>query len=208
MKLFYASGLCSLADHIALEWSGQPYETREVNIHGEKTPELLEVNPAGMIPVLQDGDWIVTQNMAILNYIADSYPSAGLGGDGTARSRAQVNQWLAFSNADIHPICEILFRKSAHLSDEKARQEDAQAARQAIHDKLKLADRQLAQQDWLTDQRSIADTYLYVIMRWCSLLNVDISDLTNLTAFTQRMEADDGVKQVLNQEGLEPIAAS
>lgn len=208
MKLFYTPGLCSLADHIALEWSGQPYEIQEVSIYGEKSPELLKANPAGMVPALQDGDWVLSQNMAILNYIADSYPSAGLGGDGTARSRAQVNKWLALCNADLHPICEVLFKKSAHLSDDKARQEDAQNAKQLIHNMLKLADQQLAQQDWLTDQRSIADTYLYVIMRWCNLLGVDIADLTNLTAFTQRMEADDGVKKVLSQEGLEPIAAA
>src|SRR3546814_3497844 len=99
MKLYYSPGACSLADHIVLEWIGKPYEAIRVSRDDRKSPEFLRLNPAGAVPVLQDGDWVLTQNMAVLNFLADSFPEARLGGDGTPRGRAEVNRWLAFVNS-------------------------------------------------------------------------------------------------------------
>src|SRR3546814_3387155 len=81
MKLYHSPGACSLADHIVLEWIGKPYEAIRVSRDDRKSPEFLRLNPAGAVPVLQDGDWVLTQNMAVLNFLADSFPEVGLGGD-------------------------------------------------------------------------------------------------------------------------------
>src|SRR3546814_2756536 len=103
MKLYYSPGACSLADHIVLEWIGKPYEAIRVSRHDRESPEFPRLNPAGAVTVLQDGDRVLTQNMAVPNFLADSFPDARLGGDGTPRCRAEVNRWLAFVNADVHP---------------------------------------------------------------------------------------------------------
>ena len=88
MKLYTSPGACSLADHIALEWTGAPYEAQIVSRDERKQPWYKDLNPAGAVPVLTEGDWVLTQNAAILNYIADKLPQAKLGCVGTPEGRA------------------------------------------------------------------------------------------------------------------------
>lgn len=102
MKLYCLPGACSLADHIVLEWIGKPYEISVVPRDQLKTG-YLKINPNGAVPALEVDGWVLTQNSAILNYLADENPESGLGGDGSAKSRAEINRWLAFVNADVHP---------------------------------------------------------------------------------------------------------
>ena len=109
MKLYSKPGACSTADHIALQWTGQPFEVELLNKDTLKGPEFLKINPAGAVPALVDGDFVLLQNAAIMGYIADSFPQAGLGGDGSPRQRAEATRWLAFVNSDVHPAFSPLF---------------------------------------------------------------------------------------------------
>ena len=201
MKLYTSPGACSLADHIALQWTGAPFEARVVSRADRKQPEFLALNPAGAVPVLQDGDWVLTQNAAILNYLADSFPEAKLAGDGSPKSRAEVNRWLAFVNADVHPAFHPMFGSTAALGEEA----DARAkelARQKLRGHFERADAQLAGKDWLTGSRSIADPYLFVVTQWAKKTGVDLSGLDNLARFDAHMAADAGVQAALKAEGL------
>jgi glutathione S-transferase len=202
MKLYYSTGACSLADHIVLEWTGQPYEAVRVSREQRKSPEFLELNPAGAVPVLEDGDWVLTQNAAILNFLADSFPEAGLGGDGTPKGRAEVNRWLAFVNSDVHPAFKPLFGATAYLDDAAAIGKSKDAARKSLRGLFERADAQLAGKDWITGSRSIADPYLYVVTRWAKAQEVDLSGLANLERFVASIEADAAVQKVLAEEGL------
>ena len=65
MKLYSKPGACSTADHIVLVWAGEPYATEIVDAQRLKSPEFLALNPAGSVPVLVDGDFVLTQNAAI-----------------------------------------------------------------------------------------------------------------------------------------------
>lgn len=201
MKLYYSPGACSLADHIALEWIGEPYLAVRVSREGRKAPEFLKLNPAGAVPVLELDGWVLTQNAAILNYLADSFPEAGLGGDGTPKSRAEINKWLAFANSDIHPSFHPLFGSTAYL-DDPAAEKTRQAARIKLRRLFERADQQLAEMDWLTGSRSIADPYLYVVTRWAKAQDVDLAGFGNLERFLSTIEADPGVQKVLEEEGL------
>ncbi|MFD0737683.1 glutathione S-transferase family protein [Lysobacter koreensis] len=202
MKLYYSPGACSLADHIALEWTGQPYETARLSREDRKTPEYLKINPAGAVPALQDGDWVLTQNAAILNFIADTFPDAKLGGNGTPKGRAEVNKWLAFANSDIHPAFHPLFGSTAYLEDAALIDKTKDAARSKLRGLFERADAQLAGKDWLTGSRSIADPYLYVVARWAKGNGIDLSGLSNLERFVKNIEADAAVQKVLKDEGL------
>ena len=202
MKLYYSPGACSLADHIALEWTGQPYETVRLSREARRTPEYLKINPAGAVPALQDGDWVLTQNAAILNFIADSFPDAKLGGDGTPKSRAEVNKWLSFVNSDVHPTFKPLFGTTAYLDDEATIAKTQDDARTKLRGLFERADGQLAGKDWLTGSRSIADPYLYVVTRWAKGNDIDLSGLDNLERFFKHIEADAAVQKVLKDEGL------
>lgn len=202
MKLYYAPGACSLATHIVLEWIGAPYETHKVNIHGRKSPELLEANPAGAVPVIDDDGWVLTQNNAILNYLADKHPEAKLDGDGSTKGRAEVNRWLGLVNSDIHPAYKPLFGATGYLEDEAAIDKTKENAREAVRSKLEIVDDHLQDRDWLADERSIADPYLFVMLRWAKGTGVDLAGLDNLERFFERMNDDSAVQKVLREEGL------
>lgn len=202
MKLYYSPGACSLSDHIVLEWIGKPYETVKVSRDDRKTPEFLAINPAGAVPALEHDGWVLTQNSAILNYLADLNPESGLGGDGSAKSRAEVNKWIAFSNSDVHSSFYPLFGSTAYLEDAALIDKTKDAARAKIRTLYERADAHLADKQWLAGSRSVADPYLYVTYRWAIGSGVDISGLDNLAAFASRMEADPAVQKVLQDEGL------
>lgn len=202
MKLYYSPGACSLSDHIVLEWIGKPYETVKVSRDDRKKPEFLAINPAGAVPALEHDGWVLTQNSAILNYLADVNPESGLGGDGSAKSRAEVNKWIAFSNSDVHPSFYPLFGSTAYLEDAALIDKTKDAARAKIRTLYERADAHLADKQWLAGSRSVADPYLYVTYRWAIGNGVDISGLDNLAAFASRMEADPAVQKVLRDEGL------
>jgi glutathione S-transferase len=202
MKLYYAPGACSLADHIVLEWIGQPYEAVPVPRETLKSPEYLAINPAGAVPALDDDGWVLTQNAAILNYLADLYPESGLGGDGTPRSRARINQWLSMANADIHPAFHPFFGSTAYLADPALIELSKQAAGAKLRALFERVDRQLKGRDWIAGDRSIADPYLFVVTRWAKAQHVDLSGLHDLERFFQSMLSDPGVHAALVQEGL------
>ncbi len=202
MKLYYSPGACSLADHIALEWIGQPYEAIRMSREDRKTPAYLKINPAGAVPALEQDGWVLTQNAAILNYLADSFPQAGLGGDGTPKGRAEVNKWLALVNSDIHPAFHPLFGSTAYLGDATMVEKSKDAARAKLRGLFERVDAQLAGRDWVAGPRSIADPYLYVVSRWAKAQGIDLAGLDNLARFVARMEADPAVQKVLKDEDL------
>ncbi|MEO7478877.1 MAG: glutathione S-transferase N-terminal domain-containing protein [Lysobacteraceae bacterium] len=202
MKLYIKPGACSLVDHIALTWAGKPFDVQIVTPAELKQPEYLKINPAGAVPVLVDGDFTLTQNVAILNYIADLNPDSHLGGDGSARSRAEINRWLAFFNADVHPAFHPLFGSTGFLGDAAAIEKTKEAAREKLRGLYERADQQLEGKDWLTGTRSIADPYLFVTMQWAKKLGLDLDGLDNLATFDKHMAADPGVQSALRAEGL------
>ena len=202
MKLYSTPGACSTADHIALQWTGGPFEVELVSRERRQSPEYRAINPAGAVPALRDGDWILTQNAAILGYIADTWPEAELAGDGSARQRAEANRWLAFVNSDLHPAFKPLFGPGRYIADESQHEEVKAQARRQLRTLFERADQRLADRQWLAGFRSYADPYLYVTLRWAADLGVDLQGLGHLAAFRRRMDADAGVQAALRAEGL------
>ena len=205
MKLYYMPGACSLADHIALQWTGAPFEVTQMSRESIKSPEYLAINAGGNVPLLQHDDLTLTENVAILGYIADLFPEAGLLGDGTLRSRAEVMRWLAFLNSDVHKAFKPIFTPHRILPRDDMVGELAATARQQVRTLLERLDDQLEGRDWLADARSIADPYLFVILRWAIALDVDLDGLDNLARFFERMHRDEGVRAALIvEEGVAP----
>mgnify|MGYP003584225634 CR=1 FL=1 len=202
MKLYTKPGACSTADHIALQWTGQPFQLEILDKDSMKAPAFLAINPAGAVPAIVDGDFVLTQNAAIMGYIADTYPEAGLAGDGSARQRGEAARWLAFVNSDLHPAFKPLFGPGAFIGEEAQFDAVKQAARKRVRALFESADRQLAGKQWLAGFRSYADPYLYITLRWAQGVGIDLSGLEHLAAFKARMEADPAVKKALTIEGL------
>ena len=202
MKLYTKPGACSTADHIALRWTGQPFEVEVLDKDTMKAPAFLAINPSGAVPAVVDGDFVLTQNAAIMGYIADTYPEAGLSGDGSVRQRAEAMRWLAFVNSDLHPAFKPMFGPAAFIPDPDQQTVLKAGSLKRLRSLFEIADKQLAGRQWLAGFRSVADPYLYITLRWAHAFKVDLSGLDNLAAFQQRMEADPGVQAALKVEGL------
>ncbi len=205
MKLYSKPGACSTADHIALEWAGADYQVEVMTSESLKSPAYLQVNPSGAVPALVDGGFTLTQNAAIMGYIADTHPQAGLAGDGSPRQRAEATRWLSFVNADLHPAFLPLFAPALLGAPDGTPEPLRQATLARIRGMLEKADAQLESKDWLAGFRSFADPYFYMTLRWAGGMGVDLDGLDNAHAFRARIEADPAVRKVLQAEGLEPV---
>jgi glutathione S-transferase len=202
MKLYYLPGACSLADHIVLEWIGQPYGAVAVPRDQLRSPEFLKLSPNGMVPVLVDDDgWTLTENMAILTYLAERFPAANLRGD-TPRAHADVNRWLGFLNSDVHQSFKPLFGPARFIDDEAKHAELQANARARLRGFFERLDAQLSGRDWLVGTRSIADAYLFTVARWAKAKQVDLTGLDHLDRFVHHMHADAGIKAAMRAEGI------
>ena len=168
-----------------------------------KEPAFLALNPAGSVPVIVDGDFALTQNAAIMGYIADTYPQAGLAGDGSTQQRAEATRWLAFCNSDLHPAFTPLFAPGLFMEGAENYDTVKALAAKRVRRYYETADKRLGETgNWLAGFRSFADPYLFITMGWAKKLGVDLSDLTHLQDFHKRMLADAGVQAASKAEGL------
>ncbi|MCT6878915.1 MAG: glutathione S-transferase N-terminal domain-containing protein [Commensalibacter sp.] len=202
MKLYSMPGACSTADHIALQWTGEAFDFQTVSHDQLGSPEILKLNPNKQIPILVDGDFVLTQNVAIMNYIAESFPKAHLEGDGSKRQKAETLRWLAFMNADVHPAFALIFHAKNISNDPKIQETFENQGRKQLRELYAIADKQLNGKEWIAGFRSVADPYLFITLKWAQSIKLDISDFSNLERFLHKMEKDPGVIAVFKAEGL------
>ncbi|MGJ0223462.1 glutathione S-transferase family protein [Streptococcus pyogenes] len=209
MKLYYMPGASSLAAHIALEWTAAAYDAVRMDRRALRTPEYLALSPAGAVPLLVDGDLALAESVAILGYLADLHPHLQLAGDGSPRARAEVMRWLAYLNSDVNGAFRPIFFPGRYLGNHAFATAMADTAREHVRECLQRLDRQLEGRTWLTGSRSVADAYLFVMLRWALGTKVGLQGFDALTAFLRRMHQDDGVHAALVlEEGLAPRTAS
>ena len=205
LTAFISAGACAMATHSALEEAGLGYEMQLIDLKkGEqKTPEYLAVNPAGVTPALKTDKGVITQNAAILGWVAATHPDKKLApvGDAFAMARFDAfNGWLASS---LHPaIGKVLFSRPPLEGEARD-----QAVEQALA-KYDLAEQQI-EGDWVFgDTWSLADNYLSVFTRWARQARLlDAARYPKLNAHLDRVQARPAVQRMLKAEGLEPVAA-
>ena len=200
MKFYMLSGACSIVGNVALEWAGAEFELVKLDFAATKTPEFLAKNPQGSVPFLEDGDFTLSQNTAILQYIADKYPQAHLFGKGNAEQQAKAHQWLGMVNADIHSKFSILFGPQRFAESEAAQAEVVVAAKKLLQGLFAAVDTHLNGRKYLADELTIADVYLLVVLNWAAYKEVDLSACKNLQALHARVVADAAVAKVLAQQ--------
>lgn len=203
MKLYVIPGACSLASHIALVWAGAPYKIAVLS-HAEVGGDAYRrINPKGAVPtlVLDDGT-VITESLAVLEYIADSYSDAHLGASpGDPLERAKMNEILADLASDVHKAWAPVFVPSRYVT-EQAHQDDAkQAAFGQLDKQYKRLDQLMRGRTWLLfGRRTVADAYLYVMCRWKDRSPTPLSSYPALAALKARLDADEGVQRALGGE--------
>jgi glutathione S-transferase len=203
MKLFYMPGACSLSDHIALEWAGADYQLQQVPRDQLKSPDYLAVNPAGAVPALEvEPGWVLTENVAILQLVAQRYPGAELGGR-DERERLEVLRWTANLASDVHKAFLPLFAPQRFVEGEEATAVLQRKAVENVRAQLRRIEQALTGKAFLAgERRSVADAYLYVILRWAAGKAGGLEAFPQLQRFKAAMEQDPAVQRALAAEGL------
>lgn len=203
LTLHYWPGYCSLATHIVLRWIGVPYRLQLADHATRQSSGFKQLNPSSTVPVLVDEDgWALSQNVAVLNYLAEQHPHAHLGGD-DARDRASVNRWLGYINSDVHKTFSPLMHPERLPGDQAAQQQALDNAKAALRKHFEVLDQALCQHQWIAgERRSIADPYLFVLTRWARAKGVDLTGLDGVAWHFGRMSSDPDVQEALAEEGL------
>jgi glutathione S-transferase len=112
MKLYFSNGSCSLASHIALEEAGATFEAQRINLREkeQQRPEYLAVNPKAKVPALAVDGGTITENPAIISYVADTHPQAKLLAAPGELQRAKAQEWMAWCASTVHRDFSPLFR--------------------------------------------------------------------------------------------------
>jgi glutathione S-transferase len=200
MKLYYAPGACSLSPHIVLLEAGLPYDLVKVDLRAKKLEngdDYLKVNPKGQVPALVlDSGEIVTEGPVIVQMIADKIPAKNLAPERNSAERYRLQEWLNYISTELHKSIGPMFNPA--LSD------DAKAFfKDRAMGKFRYVDGKLAGHDYLMGKQFTgADAYLYVMLRWAEAIKLDLSGLSNLLAYKDRLAARPMVQQALIEEGL------
>ena len=200
MKLYYSPGACSLAPHIALREAGHDFELERVDIPNKKTAsgdDYWEINPKGYVPALKldDGD-VLTEVGVILQYIADQNQAAHLAPAIGTHDRYHLMEWLNFIATEVHKQIGALFNP-------KMTQEMKAVQLGTIERRMNALDKMLAGKEYLMgDHYSVADAYLFTIMRWAEKLSIDIAKWPHVAAVNARVGARAKVIEAMTAEGL------
>ena len=200
MKLYYSPGACSLSPHIALLEAGLPYDLVKVDLKAKKLEngdDYLAINPKGQVPALGlDSGELVTEGPVIVQYIADQSPAKKLAPAIASDERRHLQEWLGFINGELHKSFSPLFQP-AFGDDVK----DFFKAR--LMGKFKYIESKLAGRDYLLGKDfSVADGYLFVMLKWADRMAIDLTGFPNLMAYKDRVAARPKVVEALTKEGL------
>lgn len=208
IKLYYSPGACSLAPHIALEEVGAEYEPVKVALaKGEqKTPEYLAINPKGRVPALAEDGWVLTENAAILPYLAQRFPQAGLW-PSDPREAGRAAEWIGWIASTVHIGYAHVRRPERYATDPQAIEDVIATGKESCRDIWGQVDRRIGPGPWALGERfSVVDPYLVVFWTWGRgpSLGFDMAkDFPNWTAHARRMGERAAVKRVFEREGLE-----
>jgi glutathione S-transferase len=200
MKLYYAPGACSLSPHIVARELGIPIELKKVNTK-DKTIEgggdFSKINPRGYVPALElDNGQILTEGPAIVQYLADQKPDAGLAPKWGSFERYRLLEWLNFLTSEIHKSFSPLFKPNTP-------EEYKKIAKENLATRFDWLDKQLAGKEYLLGKSfSVADAYLFVLLGWTKPTQIDLPRWTNLAAFHARVGSRTKVQEALRAEGL------
>lgn len=206
--LYYATGACSLAVHVVLEWIGEPYEALRVNQH---SPEYTTINPAAAVPALKldDGD-ILTQADAILHYLARLHPEADLLDTRSPETEAQLDRWGCFLTGDLHPAFFPIFvpKRFTTATDGASLKSVSQAGVMLVAAKIALLEEHLRGRDWMIGgKRTIMDAYALPMLNWASSkLQGGLVDYPAVLALHTRLLEDPVVARVMHEEASAPLA--
>ena len=199
MDLYFSPLACSMATRIALYEAGAQARYLEVDPKSKKVlqdeSDFFSVNPLGLVPTISTDDGLVlTENAAILQYVADRFPDAGIG-SGAGIERSRLHQWLCFIGTELH---KGLF---AILLDRKAPADVHAYTLKKGLSRLDYLNNYLEGREFLLDHFSVADAYLGTILNWTMATpQIDLTKWPAINDYLARFKTRPSVMKALAEE--------
>jgi len=200
MKLYYAPGACSLSPHIVSREAGIGLDLEQVDNREKKTKngqDFWHINPKGQVPVLEiDSGQRLTEGPVIVQYLADQKPASGLVPPPGSIDRYRVQEWLNFVTSELHKSFGPIFRPTTPDEYKKISKDN-------LGKRFDWLNQELAGKQYLMgDQFTIADAYLFTVLRWVPRIELDLAKWPNLKAYIDRVAARPKVQEAMKAEGL------
>jgi glutathione S-transferase len=200
MKLYFAPGACSLSPHIVMREAGLDFELEQVNNQEKKTKsgkDFWTINPKGQVPVLElDNGEKLTEGPIVVQYLADQKPGSGLLPATGSMERYRVQEWLNFITSELHKSFGPIFRPTTPEEFKKISKEN-------LGKRFDYLDKHLGSRQYLMgDKFTVADAYLFTVLRWTARIEMDLAKWPNLKAYFDRVAARPKVQEAMQAEGL------
>lgn len=197
MELFFSPMACSLASRIVIYETGADITLTAVDARRKRTQDGRDywaIAPMGLVPVLRTDDGLLlSENAAVLQYLAECHPAAQLMPDSPAE-RAQLRQWLSFIGTELHKA--VFFP----LLDPEAAPEVKAYARSMADLRLGRLQSHLAQREHLLARFSVADAYLATVLNWAPACGIALADWPAVQQYHQRLLKRPSIERALGEE--------
>jgi glutathione S-transferase len=197
VNLYFSPLACSLATRISLYEAGAPAEFTRVDTRAKRLADgsdFFAVNPLGQVPVLRtDEGELLTENTAVLQYVAERFPEAKLVPEGTL-GRARLREWLGFIGTELHKAVFI------SLLDPKAPEAARGYAREKVALRMGVLEKHLAGREYLLERFSVADAYLFTVLNWAAVTGVNLAEWPAVQAYHQRLLQRPSVARAFGEE--------
>ena len=200
MKLYYTPGACSLALHVTLQEAGLAFDREAVDLRTHQTAggeNFYTINPKGYVPALRlDDGALLTENPAVLQYVADQVPAKKLAPAAGTIERYRLQEWLGFIGTELHKNFGPLFNPACTEETRKAQLE-------RIATRFGFVEKSLEGRQYLMGAGfTVADAYLLPILHWAGKFGVDFAQWPSLAAYRERLLARPAVQTTMTAEGL------
>ena len=202
LTLYFSPGACSMASHIGLEETGAPYEEKPTLLpKGEqKTEAYLKINPRGKVPALSVDGKVITENTAILTYLARRFPEKNLIPADPVEEARCIATMAWFSNI-VHPSYQRQMRPERFAEGEAAQATVKETGRKSFWANCQEIDSLLRGKDWMMgNQYTVADGYALVFYGWGVRGGLPMNELSAYTAWKERMLKRPAVMKILQSE--------
>ena len=200
MDFYFSPLACSMATRIALAEAGGMANMIEIDPANKKVlatgEDYLAVNPLGLVPALRTDDGeVLTENAAILQFIADRFPAAGLAPPASdAIGRARLQQWLCFIGTELHKGLFI------PLFDPKAPEGTRAHTLNKYESRLRYLNDHLTGREYLLDRFSVADAYLYAVLNWTTPTRVDLGPWPAIKCYYESLQTRPSIASAFIEE--------
>jgi len=203
LTFYYARNTCALASHIALETAGARYEAVRVDFarQEQRSAEYLRINPKGRVPALVTECGILTETPAILQFVAQTHPAAGLAPLDDAFELARMNAFNSYLCSTVHVAHAHRMRGYRWADDPTALEAMKKKVPQTVGECFELIEREFFVGPWVLGERyGVSDMYLFTLANWLEGDGVDPARFPKVSAHRERMRADPIVARVMAAE--------